>query len=86
MTSGVAQQINQICLQLFTNSNNQGRNPQISPLRFALSKNISRRGPLNSRSLHSAPPDFLLSVVALMKRVRLSLRRAASVVVAGSAR
>jgi hypothetical protein len=32
------------------------------------------------------PPDFLFSVVALMEFVRLSLRRSASVVVAGSAR
>jgi hypothetical protein len=30
---------------------------------------------LNSISLHSAPPDFLLRVVALIKFVRLSLRK-----------
>jgi hypothetical protein len=35
----------------------------------------------NCRSLHSAPPDSLFNPVALMKFVRLSLRRAASVVV-----
>ncbi len=29
-----------------------------TPPRLALSRNISRRGPLDSRSLHSATPDF----------------------------
>ena len=33
----------------------------------------------NRRSLHSAPPDFLLRVVALAEFVRLSLRKAAYV-------
>ena len=36
------------------------------------------------RSLHYAPPDFLLRLVALMNGMRLSLGRAANVVVAGS--
>jgi hypothetical protein len=40
----------------------------------------------NRGSLHSAPPDFLLSFVALMKFLRLSLRRAACVVVTSFAR
>src|ERR1700761_2677476 len=40
----------------------------------------------NSRSLHCAPPDFLWRVVALINTVRLSLRRAAYVAVASSAK
>jgi hypothetical protein len=36
----------------------------------------------NRRSLHCAPPDFLSRTVALIDSVRLSLRRAAYVVVA----
>src|ERR1700733_8772788 len=40
----------------------------------------------NRRSLHYAPPDFLLRSVALINCMRLSLRRAANVVVAGSAK
>jgi hypothetical protein len=43
-------------------------------------------GASTQRSLHYAPPDFPFRVVALMKFMRLSLRRAASVVVASSAR
>jgi hypothetical protein len=39
----------------------------------------------NRRSLHCAPPDFLSRLVALIVCLRLSLRRAANVVVAGSA-
>jgi hypothetical protein len=38
------------------------------------------------RSLHYAPPDFLSRTVALMDPVRLSLRRAAYVAVAGIAK
>src|ERR1700761_7224980 len=49
-------------------------------------KNILRRSPLNSRSLHCAPPDFLWRVVALINTVRLSLRRAAYVAIASSAK
>jgi hypothetical protein len=37
------------------------------------SKNISRKGPLNCRSLHCAPPDFLWNLVALVRFMRLSL-------------
>jgi hypothetical protein len=40
----------------------------------------------NRRSLHSAPPDFLWRPVALMICMRLSLRRAANVVVASIAK
>jgi hypothetical protein len=40
----------------------------------------------NCRSLHCAPPDFLSRSVALMDCMRLSLKRAAHVVVAGSAK
>jgi hypothetical protein len=40
----------------------------------------------NRRSLHCAPPDFLFNLLALLKFVRLSFRRTASVVVASSAR
>jgi hypothetical protein len=52
--------------------------------RFALSKNISTRRPLNRRSLGFAPPDFQLRMVALINCVRLSLRRVAYVVVSSS--
>jgi hypothetical protein len=38
-----------------------------------LSKNISTTAPLNCRSLHYAPPDFLLNLVALIHFMRLSL-------------
>src|SRR5882757_2557138 len=41
---------------------------------FAPSKNISRRGPRNCRSLGFAPPDFLLILVALANLMRLSLK------------
>jgi hypothetical protein len=34
---------------------------------------------MNSRSLHSAPPDFLWNVVALMHFMRPSLRKGAQV-------
>src|ERR1700727_2591326 len=40
----------------------------------------------NRRSLHYAPPDFLSRVVALFHGMRLSVERAAHVVVAGIAR
>jgi hypothetical protein len=46
---------------------------------LALSKNISTKGPLNCRSLGS--PDFLSSLVASVNLVRLSLEKAAYVVV-----
>ena len=59
---------------------------QIPRLRCALSKNISKKGPLNRRSLDCAPPDFLSRPVALRICMRLSLRRAAHVVVASSAK
>jgi hypothetical protein len=49
-------------------------------------ENISKKGPLNRRSLHYAPPDFLLRPVVLGICMRLSLRRAAHVVVASSAK
>ena len=44
-----------------------------------------RTGKENSRSLHCAPPDFLLRVVALRKSMRLSPGRAACLVVASGA-
>jgi len=53
---------------------NLERKPQISTLR---SKNISKRGPQNCRSLHCAPPDFLWNLVALMHFMRLSLQKGA---------
>ena len=40
----------------------------------------------NRRSLHFAAPDFLCRPVALMICIRLSLRRAAHVAVASSAK
>src|ERR1700719_3504475 len=40
----------------------------------------------NRRSLHYAPPDFLWNLVALANFVRLSLRKAAYVVVASAPR
>jgi hypothetical protein len=39
-----------------------------------MSKNISKRGPRNRRSLGFAPPDFLWKLVALTDLMRLSLR------------
>jgi hypothetical protein len=32
--------------------------PQVPPLRFALSKNIPGKGPLDRRSLHYAPSEL----------------------------
>jgi hypothetical protein len=46
---------------------------------YALSKNISSKGRLNCRSLHYAPPDFLLNLVGTASLMRLSLRKAAHV-------
>jgi hypothetical protein len=40
----------------------------------------------NRRSLHCATPDFLLSLVALVNFMRLSLTKAAYVVVSSAAR
>jgi hypothetical protein len=54
-------------------------------LHYAVEKHF-QDGASTQRSLHYAPPDFLSNPVALMKFVQLSLRRAAFVVVAGSAR
>jgi hypothetical protein len=73
-----------------------GKNrPQISPLRYApveMTKDmvvVARNGGYvkrDRRSLHRAPPDFLCRPVALMVCMRLSLRRAAHVAVASSAK
>jgi hypothetical protein len=41
-------------------------------------------GGKNSRSLHSAPPDFLPTLLALANVVRVSLRKGAIVDVASS--
>jgi hypothetical protein len=46
----------------------------------------SAQGKANHRSLHCAPSDFLWRPVALMICMRLSLRRAAHVVVASRAK
>ena len=51
-----------------------------------LSKNISRKGPQNRRSLRYATPDFLLRLVALMSFMRLSLMKAAHVALSGAAK
>jgi hypothetical protein len=47
---------------------------------------MSKKGPLNRRSLHYAPPDFLWRPVVLSLCMRLSSLRAAHVVVASSAK
>jgi hypothetical protein len=69
--------------------------PQISPLRFASVEMTKERvvmarnsgpGMGNRGSLHYAPPDFLWRAVALITCMRLSLRRAAHVDVASSAK
>ena len=49
-------------------------------------KNISKKGPLNRRSLHYAPPDFLLRVVALIKFMRFPLRETATVALVSAAK
>jgi hypothetical protein len=49
------------------------------------SKNISKRGPLNCRSLHFATPDFLWKLVALVYFMRPSLRKGAQVVLSSAA-
>jgi hypothetical protein len=51
-----------------------------------MSRVVSTKVPLNCRSLHYAPPDFLSSSVALMKFLRLSPRRAAYVVLVSDAK
>jgi hypothetical protein len=58
----------------------------IPPLRYALSKNIPRKGPRNCRSLGYATPDFLLRLVALMSFMRLSLLKATHVALSGAAK
>jgi hypothetical protein len=50
------------------------KKPHTSTLR---SKNISKKGPRNCRSLHCATPDFLLTLVALVHFMRPSLRKGA---------
>jgi hypothetical protein len=50
------------------------------------SKNISRKGPRNCRSLRYATPNFLLRLVALMSFMRLSLMKAAHVALSGAAK
>jgi hypothetical protein len=62
-----------------------GQKPQVSLLRFPCRKTF-QGGASTQRSLHCAPPDFLCRPVALMICMRLSLRRAAHVVVASSAK
>jgi hypothetical protein len=49
-------------------------------------KRVCENRKRNSRSLHYAPPDFLWNLVALANVMRLSLRKAAYVVVASAAR
>jgi hypothetical protein len=49
-------------------------------------KSVCEYSEKNRRSLHYAPPDFLSRPVALGICMRLSLRRAAHVVVASSAK
>jgi hypothetical protein len=49
------------------------------------SKNTSKRGPLNCRSLHFATPDFLWKLVALVYFMRPSLRMGAQVVLSSAA-
>jgi hypothetical protein len=51
-----------------------------------ISEGSALRGRENRRSLHSATPDFLSKSVALAKFMRLSLRKAAHVVVGGFAK
>jgi hypothetical protein len=53
---------------------NLEKKPQISAL---WSKNISKKGPRNCRSLHYAPPDFLWNLAALVQFMRPSLRKGA---------
>jgi hypothetical protein len=61
----------------------RGRTPKLQI--GTLSKNISKKGPLNRRSLHYAPPDFLLRVLALIQFMRFPLRETAPVVLASTA-
>jgi hypothetical protein len=49
-------------------------------------KDISKKGPLPQILRCAPPPDFLSRTVALIDRMRLSLRRAAHVDVASSAK
>jgi hypothetical protein len=49
------------------------------------SKNTSKRGPLNCRSLHFATPDFLWKLVGLVYFMRPSLRKGAQVVLSSAA-
>jgi hypothetical protein len=48
-------------------------------------KNISRRVPLNRRSLHCAPPDFLWDLLALIHFVHPSLRKGAHAALSNAA-
>jgi hypothetical protein len=56
------------------------------PFRVGVYGRLDYPGKAHCRSLHYAPPDFLSGTVALMDPVRLSLRRAAYVAVAGIAK
>jgi hypothetical protein len=60
------------------NRRSLGTPGQGSPLRYALSKNISTKGPLDCRSLGF--PDFLSRVAASVSCVWFSLERTTSVV------
>ena len=53
---------------------------------YARSKSIPKREPPNRRSLHFAPPDFLLRAVALINFMRFPLRKTAPVVLASAAK
>jgi hypothetical protein len=55
------------------------------PVHYVLSKNISRRGSRNRRSLHFAPPNFLWNLVALVHFMRPSLRKGAHVALSSAA-
>jgi hypothetical protein len=44
-----------------------------------------KRGRVNRRSLHSAPPDFLWRLLALASFMRLSLRKAAHAAMSSAA-
>jgi hypothetical protein len=51
----------------------------------SLSLNIPMGEPLNCRSLHYAPPDFLWNLVALVHFMRPSLRKGAHAAVSSTA-
>jgi hypothetical protein len=65
-------------------SENPGEKLQIA-IALRSVENISRRGPLNCRSLHFAPPDFLWNLIALVHFMAFPLQKGAHAALSSAA-